>query len=117
MRRNIDPFEDTEIMSKQADAISIWQPSPQAERLPIPDPTALRRRWWQRRPSPAEETPGLSITWTPPLPDYETKLRRWRPASEPPKGAPRWRWLASSGVSRSMPWSTARKRWRPQTAR
>jgi hypothetical protein len=105
-------------MSKRIDAIPTWQPSPQAECLPIPDPAALRRRWWQHRPAPTgEDKPGLSITWTPPLPDYETKLRRWHPASTPPKGAPRWQWFASSGVSRSMPWSTARKRWRPQTAR
>ena len=111
------PKEAQRSMSKRIDAISIWQPSPQAECLPIPDPTTLLRRWWGRRPSPAEETPGLSITWTPPLPDYEARLRRWRPTSAPPNDAPRWRWLASSGASRSMPWSNARKRWRPQTAR
>lgn len=104
-------------MSKRINAISNCQPSPQTENLPIPDPAALLRRWWQRRPSPAEEAPGLSITWTPPRPDYEARLRRWRPASEPPKGAPRWPWFASSGASRSMPWSNTRKRWRPQTAR
>ena len=105
-------------MSKRIDAVSTWQPSPQAETLPTPDPAALKRHWWQLSPSPTtQETPCLSITWTPPLPDYEARLRRWRPASAPPNDSSRWRWLASSGVSRSMPWSNARKRWRPQTAR
>jgi hypothetical protein len=106
-------------MSKHVAAIPNWQPSSPAGAPPAPGANSHQWRWWRKaKPSrAAQAAPALAITWTPPRPNYDAKLRRWRPLSAPGTGASRWRWLSASKGERSMAWATPRKRWRPQTAR
>jgi len=106
-------------MSKQTTAIPTWHPPSLSD-----TPTAFRPdplRWpWRRKASPSrtiQAVPALAITWTPPRPDYEAKLHRWRPFSAPTNRTSRWRWLTASKGAPAMTWAATRKRWRPQTAR
>jgi hypothetical protein len=106
-------------MSEPLNWIPEPQPSAPAMIACLTDSLALKLHWRRiiRPASLAPEVTELRINWTPPLPDYEERLRRWRPGSAPAQPVPRWRWPSRASARRASSRGATKQRWRPLSVR